>query len=399
MAPARRKTTRSGPVSPYVLHTIQEAPAYGARRRFASAHEWGEREDLLQFHRYASAVVTREIQRAESPEAIARAHARLPAIVAVLLESGTRPQSVMRFISAVHDAATAQLLRLAIDHAGPPPARFAFICMGSQGRQEETLVTDQDNGIVYEDLEDQCKAAEAQAYFENLGKQICTWLDAVGYDFCVGGIMAQNPLWRGPLSKWQKQLGGWIGASEPDDILKFDMFFDFRCVYGATDIAHALRTSVFEQVKSHDAFLMHFARNAIRYKPPLGWFGQIRTRSSGEEAPTVDLKDAMMPIVEFARIYAIREHFAEANTLARLNRMAQMGRLSDTGHEETVVAYEFLMRLREQANAIAAGEKPSNNLAPDSLTQIEIKTLREAFSQITTIQAHLSYDFLGVDET
>lgn len=359
------------------------------------------REDLLQFHRYASAVVTREIQRAESPEAIAKAHARLPAIVAALLESGTRPQSVMRFISAVHDAATAQLLRLAIDEAGPPPARFAFICMGSQGRQEETLVTDQDNGIVYEDIDGESRAAAARAYFETLGKQICSWLDAVGYDYCIGGIMAQNPLWRGPLSKWKKQLGGWIGASEPGDILKFDMFFDFRCVYGATDIAHALRTSVFEQVKSHDAFLMHFARNAIRYKPPLGWFGQIRTRSSGEETPTVDLKEAMMPIVEFARIYAIREHFVEANTLARLNRMSQMGLLSDTGHEETVVAYEFLMRLRlrEQANAIAAGEKPSNNLAPDSLTQIEIKTLREAFSQITTIQSHLSYDFLGVDET
>ncbi|MCP4642012.1 MAG: CBS domain-containing protein [bacterium] len=355
--------------------------------------------DLLQFHRYASAVVTREIERADSPEEIAEARARLPVIVTALLEAGTRPQSVMRFISAVHDAATTRLLRLALDRHGPPPVRFAFVCMGSQGRQEETLVTDQDNGIIYEDAEGEAAEA-ADAYFTALSKDVCSWLDKVGYDYCVGGVMAQNALWRGPLSKWRRQLGQWIAASEPTDLLKFDMVFDFRCVYGATDLVNALRGTVSDDVKRHSAFLLHFARNALRYKPPVGWFGQLGTWSDEEGARTVDLKEAMLPMVEFGRIYAVREGFAETNTLARLERMARLGLYSEQGHEETAVAYEYLMRirLRHQAEALKAGLKPDNELEPKALTHIETETLREAFAQIATIQKHLSYDFLGVDE-
>lgn len=355
--------------------------------------------DLLQFSRYASAVVSREIGRATAPEEIVAARRRVPAMVASLLEAGARPQSVMRIMGSVHDATADKLLRLAMDRLGPPPVRFAFVCMGSQGRQEETLVTDQDNGIIYKDAEGEADRHVAE-YFEKLGRQVCEWLDAVGYDFCPGGIMASNGLWRGPLSQWQDRLGEWMAAAEPSDLLKFDMVFDFRCVYGAAELAAGLRRFVFDRAKQDPAFLMHFARNTLQYKPPLGWFGQVGARA-GSEGRMVNLKDAMMCVAKFARIYAVREGFAETNTLDRLDRMAKVGLLSEEGHEESVAAYELLMRLRlkHQAAAIAAGVAPDNTVAVAELTHIDAKALREAFNQIATLQKHLSYDFLGVDQT
>lgn len=355
--------------------------------------------DLLQFPRYAGGVVAKEVQHAERPEDILAARRRLPAVVTSLLNAGARPQSVMRVIASVHDASTEKLLRLAMDRLGPPPARFAFLCMGSQGRQEETLVTDQDNGIIYEDLSDGADAAAS--YFEELGRQVCEWLDAVGYEYCRGGVMARNELWRGPLAQWKDRLGTWISAGEPSDILKFDMVFDFRCVYGAPELASALRRFVFAHVERHPAFLLHFARNTLQYKPPLGWFGQIGARSGNEGGRTVNLKDAMMCVVKYARIYAVREGFAEANTLGRLQRMAQMGLVTEEGYEETAAAYELLMRLRlnHQADAIAAEQQPDNAVPLAELTHIESKALREAFNQVLTIQKQLSYDFLGMDQT
>ena len=356
-------------------------------------------KDLLEFHRYASAVVVGEVERAGSVEEVVAARERLPMAIASLIDAGARPQSVVRLLTSVHDAVTNRLLRLAMDELGPPPRRFAFVCMGSEGREEETLVTDQDNGIIYEDPKP-AEADQAQAYFLELGERVCAWLDAAGYRYCKGGVMAREPLWCGSLSTWRDRFAQWITASEPEDILRFDMCFDFRCAYGADELAHDLRRFVLQRLSERPESLAHFARNAMLYKPPLGFFGQITTRSSGEDENVFDIKDAMMPIVKFARVYALREQSPQVNTLERLERMARLGDLSESGHHETAAAYEFLLllRLKHQIQAINAGKRPGNRINPKMLTHIDEATLRESFSQIAIIQKRISYDFLGVPE-
>ncbi len=351
--------------------------------------------DLLQFHRYASAVVVGKIQQAQSVADVVAARERLPLAIRSLLDVGARPQTVTRLLSSVHDAATERLLRLAMDELGPPPSRFAFICMGSEGREEETLVTDQDNGIIYQDVEPE-RAAQAQAYFLRLGDKVCQWLDTAGYRYCNGGVMAREAAWCGSSSVWQDRFARWIAATEPDNIRRFDMCFDFRCVYGAEELTHGLRRFVFEQVAAHPDALAHFALNAMQYKPPLGFFGKIVTRSAGEHEKAFDVKEAMMPIVMFARIYALREKLPQINTLERLERMAHLGVLSGTGYNEIRVAYEFLtsLRLKHQSTSVT----PNNLINPKALTHIEEATLRESFAQIAIIQKRISYEFLGGTE-
>ena len=355
--------------------------------------------DLLGFHRYASAVVVSEIERAETFEDLLAARQRIPQVVASLTDVAARPQSVVRLLSAVHDAITIRLLGLAMDQLGPPPVRFAFVCMGSQAREEETLLTDQDNGIIYQDAEPS-ERENVQQYFLSLGKQVCAWLDEAGYAFCKGGIMAQSPDWCAPASVWQANFERNINSAEPNDILRFDMCFDFRCVYGADELTRTLRQNVLKYMQRRPESLAHFARNTLLYKPPLGFFGKIMTQDVGEHEKVLDIKDAMMPIVKFARIYALREQFTEINTLQRLRRMQRQDLLSETSYEEIVLAFEFManMRLNHQVQLSTSGKKLDNLINPKSIPQIEEATLRESLTQIAAIQKRVNYDFLGGTE-
>ena len=355
--------------------------------------------DLLAFHRYASAVLVSEIERAKSLEEIIEVRQRLPQTVASLISVASKPNSVIRLIASVHDALTIRFTRMAMDELGPPPARFAFLGMGSQGREEETLVTDQDSGIVYQDV-DPSREEHARKYFLTLGDKVCQWLDAAGYHFCAGGVMARSADWCAPLGVWKDRFARWITASEPKDILRFDMCFDFRCVYGADELAHTLRQFVLERLAERPETLCHFASNALLYKPPLGFFGKIQVHETEDHEKVFDIKEAMMSVVKFARIYALRDKVLQTNTLQRLQRLLQLDVLSQTSHDEMVQSYEFLMnlRLRHQVKALQADRPPDNNINPKSLTHLEEVTLRESLSQIATIQKRISYDFLGGTE-
>lgn len=352
--------------------------------------------DLLAFHRYASAVLVSEIERAKSLDEIIDVRQRLPQAVASLVNVSSKPRSVIRLIASVHDATTIRLVRLAMDELGPPPVRFAFIGMGSQGREEETLVSDQDNGIIYQDVDPKLQE-NVQKYFLSLGDKVCQWLDAAGYHFCAGGVMARSEEWCASISVWQKRFSKWISASEPEDILRFDMCFDFRCVYGADELAQTLRQFVFERLEERPETFCHFASNALLYKPPLGFFGKIQVHTTNDHEKVFNIKEAIMPIIKFARIYALRDKVLQTNTLQRLGRLLQIDTISQTSHDEMVQAYEFLMnlRMRHQVKVLQAERPPDNNINPKSITHIEEVTLRESLSQIAAIQKRISYDFLG----
>jgi len=357
------------------------------------------RADLVAFHRYASSVVVDEIRRADSLSQVVAARERLPQIVTSLVDVSARPRSVTHLLSSVHDAVTDRLLRLAMDKIGPPPARFAFLCMGSEGREEETLLTDQDNGIIYEDVPKDRQAA-AQKYFLELGDLVCQQLDTAGYRYCSGGVMARTPEWCAPMRKWQERFAGWITASEPKDIMRLDMCFDFRSVYGAEELSHELRGFVLDRIADRPEFLCHFATSALQYKPPIGFFGKIQVRDEGEHEKVLDIKAAMMPIVKFARLYALRDRLPQIGTIPRLGRMLELDLLSQESHDETVLAYEFLtgLRLQHQVRMIESGRPPDNHINPKAITHIEEVTLRESLTQIATIQKRIGYDFLGTAE-
>lgn len=350
-------------------------------------------KDLMQFPRYGTVVVTREISRADSVEGVGIARDRLPAFVQALLESGARPRNITRIITSVTDAVTQKFIELGLQQFGPPPARFAFVCLGSQGREEQTLVTDQDNALIYEDSAD----ASAGEYFRQLGKFVCDSLAAVGYTPCPGSVMASNAKWCLPLAEWKRYFDRWITTAEPQELLEFNTFFDLRLASGERELVLELRRAIAQMMRENPPFFLHLAQNTMLYRTPhLGLIGKLV--SGGSDASNqVNTKDAMLPVVGFARLYALREGIGETNTIERLDRLAEKKVLTGSGHDEIVQAYEYLMhvRLRHQADALRDSRPADNLIALRKLTHLEERMLKQMFSQITTIQKKISFDFLG----
>ncbi|MCE5280035.1 MAG: DUF294 nucleotidyltransferase-like domain-containing protein [Planctomycetaceae bacterium] len=337
-----------------------------------------------------------QISAAGDEPAIASACRHGGARVAAMLEAGMHPRHIARQVAAVCDAATRRLIELAQADLGPAPAAFAFIALGSQGRQEQTLCTDQDNGIVYAD--DPAGGTGAADYFEQLGRRVCDGLAHAGYERCRGEVMADNPKWRQPLETWKSYFTRWIVRAEPRELLDFNIFFDFRAVAGDASLVEALLRHVQQSVAAAPDFFPHFAQHALLFRPPLGLFGRIVTGKADSDAPgLVDLKAAMMPVVSFARLYALRHGTAATGTLDRLAALVDAAVIPQTTFLEMRAAYESMMRLRlrHQCDAIAAGLPVNNLIDPDALGHIERAVLKESLTEIEAVQHRVSYDFLG----
>jgi PAS domain S-box-containing protein len=354
-------------------------------------------KSLIQFQRYGPIVLTREIAASQTPQAVAHGCELTTPLVKTLMDSSARPRHVTNMLASVCDTASERLIELALADLGPPPAPFAFIAMGSQGRQEQTLLTDQDNGIIYSLAPDQDPAAAAQ-YFLRLGALVCEGLDRAGYTVCRGGVMARNPRWCRCLPDWIAGFDEWVRKPEQQEIIDLSIFFDFRTVYGEADLARELRRHIHVVLGDNPAFFPHFAQNALLFKPPFRLLGNIYLSSGpGEHVGEINLKDAMMPIVSFARLYALRHEVPQTHTIERIDALAKRGILLASSRDEITAAYDFLMqtRLQTQIAALHAGRPPQNTVQLAKLGYIQKELLKQAFAQIAAVQKKVSYDFLG----
>ncbi len=354
-------------------------------------------EQLVYMQRSSSAYLIKDIQEAEFIEDIIDTHNRLPQLVKSLIDSGAASKIICRIITSISDAVVERLMKFAQAELGPPPTAFAWVALGSEGREEQTLITDQDNAIIYDDIEDPRLEKEAGDYFLKFGEKVCGWLNMCGYQFCKGDIMAKNPKWCQPLANWKNQFAAWIDAASPQDLLEVNIFFDFRCVCGNKDFTSRLRAFINDRLKETPAFFQFIARNALLYKPPIGFFGNIVVESSGENPSTLDIKEAIKPIVNFARLYTLKNNIEETNTQNRLYRLFARKILTNQSYEEIVNVYDYLMQMRFKHQALAFNEnrKPGNFINPKHLTDIEHTLLKNTFLQINNFQKRLSYDFTG----
>jgi CBS domain-containing protein len=354
-------------------------------------------KSLVQFPRYGPMVLAREIARADTPDGVAQYCARTSPLVKSLLDSSARPRHVTNMLASICDAATERLIQLAVADLGPPPAAFAFIAMGSQGRQEQTLLTDQDNGIIFAPVENTDPQA-VTAYFLRLGTRVCDDLQRAGYPLCRGQVMASNPRWCRSLPDWIAGFDEWIHKSEPQEITDLSIFFDFRTVYGDTDLTHELRRTIHATLRDQPAFFHLFAQNALLFKPPFRLLGNIYLSGGAtEHAGEINLKDAMMPMVSFARLYALRHQINQTHTLERIEALTERNVILPASRDEIAVAYDFLMELRLQTQlaAIQTGRPPQNVVHPGKLGHIQKELFKQAFAQIAAVQKKVSYDFLG----
>jgi len=329
----------------------------------------------------------KEIVVAEGVEQLKRIYKRLPVLVKALSDSGGQTSIITSIISSVADAIQRRLMELAIEELGPAPCKFAFIAMGSQGRGEQTLTTDQDNAIITVNLQDSFRQ-EAQVYFKVLAKKVNMELDAVGYRLCQGEIMASNPKWNRELNGWKKYFSEWIGNSNPQDILDAAIFFDFRCIYGEKILVDQLRTHIHKTAKGKAVFFHHMARSITQIKLPV-------KPNNGQ----MDMKMILLPVSSYIRLYALREGLTVAGSKHRAQLLLEKNIFDDSLYEELIQALDFIthLRIRSQAERIARDEAPGNTTDIRQLNQIETLILKKHLQNIAGVQTRLNSVFSGAN--
>lgn len=354
-------------------------------------------QDLLQVHKYSVSMIKQQIEKAETWEEAAGVGRRIPELTASLLHAGSDANNLARFTAILFDAMTQKFIQLALGQLGDPPVSFAFIVLGSAGREEQTLATDQDNAIIFEDVEAE-HLEKTQNWFLGLGMLVCDWLNDAGYKYCHGKIMASNPDWCQPISKWKKNFTAWISASEPQDLLDINIFFDVRPVFGESRFCRDLHQHIRQVIKKHPAFFIYMTGNIQKFKPPLSLFGHIIVGSTRDKPAAFDIKQAMLPLVDLARIYTLNEGISEMSTLSRFQRLHQLGVFNESQFEARTEAYKLmmLMRFRHQAEQISKGLSPDNYINPESMSSIEQAMLKKIFGQIPEFINKLVMDFKGV---
>ena len=338
---------------------------------------------------------TEVLEHTRETEVLKQEWEQVPEQVAQLLARGLKAEIVNQMITTVSDAIARRVIDGAIEKMGPPPARFVFMVLGSEGRQEQTLKTDQDNAIIYEDKANE-QRERVRTYFLKLAEMVSERLDYIGFSYCTGGFMAQNPRWTHSLSHWKRNYEQWISESIPETVINIATFFDCRYLYGEEAILDELRQYLDEKLQqTPDRFFLHMANNALQYEPPLTFFKNIKTFSKDSQQ-VFNLKKAMTPLVDLIRVYALKHRIFLTNTGERLHALRGLGVFTEREYQELMQAYYYLMsvRLNQQATQITVEQQaPNNYIEPKRFTKIEQVTLREIFRTIEKFQVKIRVSF------
>ncbi len=351
--------------------------------------------DIYEMQRNSISFLVREVEIAEDIGQIEKTTIKLPVLIKALIESGARTQNITRIITTLTDAITNRLINLAIESIGTPPCKFAFIAVGSEGRMEQTLATDQDNAIIFENV-DQGNHNVYKSYFLELGKKITEALDKLGFKYCNGEVMANNPKWVLSLDEWKNQFKDWINNSDPKSILEASIFFDFRCINGNQELTINLQNYIFQAIENKAVFFQHMAIPIIKYKSVVNLFGNI-VGDSEDDNSAFDIKKIILPIVSFIRLYSLKHKITETNTLLRLEKLNSLSSVSKSFYNEIYVSYNYLMllRFRFQTNQLLKKQNPDNLIQIEKLSDIEKTTLKKIISEISNLQTQVNFDFKG----
>ena len=342
--------------------------------------------DITERHSTSAVYLAGEVYKQSTVKGLQTAAARIKRLQQSLASAQASAYSTGHIITAITDAITSRLLQLGEAQLGPPPVDYVWVAAGSQARSEQTAKSDQDNCMV---LDDDFNEAEHGAYFKALATFVCDGLDACGYIYCPGEMMAMTDTWRQPKRKWAEYFARWTGQPDPKSLMLTCVFFDLRAIYGNTALLDALRSDVLRRTKGNSIFLAYMVGNALHHQPPLGIFKGISTIRSGENKGKLDLKHTgVVPIVDLARVYALAGGHDEVNTHDRLVSAAAQGAISEQSARDLRDALEFLAytRIQHQARQITAGLAPDNFLNPNDISNFERSQLKDAFNVVHDLQ-------------
>lgn len=351
--------------------------------------------DLFSLQRVGLRQIRQSIDGARNVESLQHSAADVRQLAFNMLAQGVGSEQLTQFISALNDALTRRVLQLNLDNHRFDGIEWAWLAFGSEGRDEQTFSTDQDNGIVFAPPEG-ADVAELKQRFLAYALDVNKDLDRCGFPLCKGNIMASNPQWCLTLEEWKDQFGTWVRQPHPDALLNATIFFDFRPLYGNAELAEAMRRHLLALTASNPMFLRAMAKNALDVEPPLGKIRDFLTDLEPNAPGKIDLKKYGSRIfVDVARIYALASGVHNTNSIQRLRLSAQ--RLNIRGDEINAVldALNFiqLLRLQHQYLEGEPGKQGDNLIDPEKLNELDRRILKESFRQARKIQTRLKLDY------
>lgn len=345
--------------------------------------------DLIRFQSTHAVYLARDVRRCETIEALAQLSTKLPELHVQLVASGITAHQIGQAVTSVTDAITVRLIECAMSKIGEPPVPFTWLAVGSQARREHTIHSDQDSALL---ISDELSGADSD-YFERLTGLVGEGLERCGFPKCAGGVMASNPQWRQPLEVWRSYFKRWISHPDSKAAMLASNFFDSRPVYGDEAPFESLHGEAISAAKDNKVFIAYMAANAVKHRPPLGFFRNFVLIDEGDHAKTLDLKlRGIMPIVDLARVFALSAGVAEVETVERLRAAGRTAALSQEAaiNLEDALAFIATLRARHQSGQVKRGEAPDNYIHPDKLSPLERNHLKDAFEVIANMQKVLS---------
>lgn len=345
--------------------------------------------DLMMLQGSSPLSITKDIDNQQTIEGLVAASRRTNKIVKLLLKEGARAGNIMKIITEINDRLVRKIMEITEKKCGRPPLPFCWIVFGSEGRKEQTFKTDQDNAIIYADPKTPYEEEAAKEYFARFAALANDALVQCGFPPCPGGYMASNPKWRQPFSTWKRYFADWIYAPTEEAMLFSVIVFDFRPVYGDFDLAEGLRRFLTSTAAEQGIFLKGMANMAISIRPPLGFFGGFVVEKDGEHKNELNLKfRCLAPLVNIVRLFSLEAGVPETSTHERIEALKEKHKIASEHGDDILGAFEFIsfLRIHHQMEQIDAGKEPDNFINPDTLTNLEKKTLKEVSHLISRIQ-------------
>ena len=338
-------------------------------------------------------VLMRAIKRSKSTKELKHIRKRIMVLLDGFMEQNIPLTPISKILFELNDATIKRIIERCIVKMGKePPVNFAWMSMGSQGRKEQLLHTDQDNAIVFENVNED-NLENVREYFLLLAKKVNKRLDIIGFDFCPADIMAKNPKWCLSLDEWKSQFDQWTGNTGADEILLSSIFFDFDISYGDANLTNQLSEYIFEVTKNNDLFLARLGDNALRSASPLGFFRQFLVEQDGEYKDFFDIKKrAIMPIVDAGRLYALTNQIKNINNTAeRFEKMAELFPQDKEFYLSCSYTSKALLKFRTKQGLLHSDNGRFIELA--ALNKEEKMKLKRCFKTIAKVQEIIKSKF------
>nr|WP_059392312.1 putative nucleotidyltransferase substrate binding domain-containing protein [Pseudomonas toyotomiensis] len=348
--------------------------------------------DLFSLQRVDLVHLARTIRHAGKVETLAGLRSDIRLLVDRMLAHGASSTQITHIVTLLNDHTVCRVIELTLEDMGDPGIPFTWLCFGSEGRREQTLHTDQDNGILFE-AENASEAAATRERLLPIAREINQRLAQCGFTLCKGNIMAGNPELCLSREEWSRRFAGFILEATPENLLGSTIYFDLRAIWGPDEGCEQLREELLGRIANNSLFQRMMAENALRHRPPVGRFRDFVVARSGADKDTLDLKvQGLTPFVDGARLLALANGISAVGTLERLRALITKGvieALDGAAYEE---AYHFIQQTRMQQHQLQArDELPySNRVDPDHLNHLDRRILRESFRQAQRLQSSLA---------